>query len=1393
MAIPEGTITSVRWDLLVDADVRKLAFAVVVSPDQMRGNKPREAGIDDLHMGTTDSHHACATCGLNKQQCLGHSGLIKLNYPVVSPAAKEEVVKWLNIICRECGELVVPRSSYVNAPIHRRFELAYAARTRAQPECPSCGAARYAISLKQKRRYIYTQHGKEQQVLAHEIERTLSRVSRDTVEMLGKPLLDVSALVIHVLTVPPVATRPAVRKVTGARVTNNDITTMLQLIVKKNDALPARMPAQIDSILLKQVDELDTLIHECARGGSTSETTLVSNAASIKSKRGHIRGNLLGKRCARIARSTIIGDKDIPVDAVGVPLHFARTIDVEETVREHNFDRLLQHVRNGKTYPGAVAVVRVGTRVRTDIAYITDGDLSIGDTVCRHITDGDFVIFNRQPTLMISNMSAHRVIVLRDPQSFAIRMNVGACPLYNADFDGDAMNLVFVAQESARAEMAMLSAVKNVFISHSASSPPMGQVDDGVIGMAELTAIGTTLDRYHAMRLFDDASMLPSFADDSYHGRDVISMLLADTPLNYRRNTTSFNDAMVPYITYDPSERTVHIRNGKMLSGIMDKSSIGKGQTGGLYHHIAIEYGPGVALRLMHDMQKIAIAYLGYSGYSVGIGDIVLPQRAYDDIAEVSSGILMRADMLSEDLLNGAIVPSFGETIESMYERQLIELLKTPDDFYRIVMTNINARTNGMFKLILTGSKGNHSQMFNMMVSVGQKLLNNLRLPLKFGIGRVSVNAQRFSLRPQDRGYIVNSLTRGMNSQEFMASAAASRLDLTIKALSTATTGEMNRKSTICLSPIISDNYMRVVRGRIVLELVFGDNAADTRAIEGVTFPTIELDDATMRNEYAHKDYPEFFSAMMRDRDDFRRDQLAMEHLAHKSSFTTNARMIFNLSRIIENVRNSAADTGKFALDASMRVVADAITAVPYAFMNSILERKRAYVLRQFHMAARWPIMAIRSLLNPRTIERDRISEAQLRMIFAKMRLKMVHSFIVPGTPVGIIASQSFSEPFTQYMLDAHHRSAAGGSSFEALVNIKAILEAKQTRAIKNPTMLLRVRAAYEQDEKRVREIANSIEIVTLREFVTRYQVFIEPPFEPMHPQYAHEQALIDAFLQMNPLLTPPSDLINYCIRVVVSKHAIILKDIPLELIIARLRMLYPQYYFLYTPENAPEIILRVYVRGGAVTSASVDVMRGVATALLDTTIRGVSGITGVEVRKCERHGIDASTGALVKRTIYAIRTRGTNIVGVAGHPDIDNRYIISSSIREMAEVYGITAARNQIIVAMREVIDCNWCHLAIYADEMTSTGEVTPIAQKGLDTREHANTLLRAGLSSPYGKFVEAALNRAVTPVGDMISALIVGGAPTVGTNYNEYVVDEELVREHIESPDDVIEDIYS
>lgn len=296
---------------------------------------------------------------------------------------------------------------------------------------------------------------------------------------------------------------------------------------------------------------------------------------------------------------------------------------------------------------------------------------------------------------------------------------------------------------------------------------------------------------------------------------------------------------------------------------------------------------------------------------------------------------------------------------------------------------------------------------------------------------------------------------------------------------------------------------------------------------------------------------------------------------------------------------------------------------------------------------------------------------------------------------------------------------------------------------------------------------------------------------------------MIEQFIKDNPLLSPPTDLSNWCIRLEISKSALVQKNISIQTIIAKLRNKYSDLYFVYTNERAKHAIIRIYIRTAglekfsvATSEAETQITRRKTTkksrareerildvyhTIANTTIRGIDGIRRTKVDKLTRTRV-MEDGSIVSDTnTYGIFTSGTNLARVANVRGVIQSLLQTDAIQEIANILGIEAAHQRIITEMRGLVSsCNVRHYMIYADEMTRTGAVTSIERSGLSAREMNNIALRAGQAAPVQVLQEAAINARKDTLSGLSGQITNGSVPRVGTLYNSVVIDPEVIKKY-------------
>lgn len=459
-SIPQGRISSIQYYINGDEDNKRDSQVLITTPEVTKnGGRPYQDGMQDLHMGTTDYRWKCATCLNDNILCPGHPGLIELNYPLQQPFFIRHIIKWLKIICHNCGKLVFgdPQSILKDLTDAKRVNN-YVENSKntnnKKIECPHCKFEQpsvyrdKAVNLK-----IYVdrsdknEKSQPRRLYNTDILKIFERVEPEVLKKLGiQSDFHPTKFLIKNIRVPPNTIRPEIRKIGSGRSNLDDITRSMQIIFKINEEIPADLPSseqiEKDNSLDQALTLLEYYYYEVIKGSNqqTKKLKIVTNTkkpiSSIKSrwdgKFGRIRRNLNGRRTDNMCRSFITGDSYIEIDEVGMPVSIARTIQRPEIVREYNKDRLMVHFMNGrKRYPGCSKVKKADGKTFSIDTVKDNFQLEIGDTIWRDLVTGDYTNFGRQPSLWYCSICCHKIRVIMTGE--ALRMNVLACPLYNAD------------------------------------------------------------------------------------------------------------------------------------------------------------------------------------------------------------------------------------------------------------------------------------------------------------------------------------------------------------------------------------------------------------------------------------------------------------------------------------------------------------------------------------------------------------------------------------------------------------------------------------------------------------------------------------------------------------------------------------------------------------------------------------------------------------------------------------------------------------------------------------------------------------------------------------------------------------------------------------------------
>ena len=1428
-------VVSVEYYQKDSDDTRQFSKVYVQTPDLFSNQQPKRGGVYDAHMGTTDQSWRCQTCGNSKRVCPGHFGAIILNYPVQSPMYIRDIVKWLKILCFNCGYLVYPIERIPQVSKKQKFkEFIKIVNNSSQKNnnknrkiilCYNCKTA-HPVVMRDKEddllinaEYYDPVTGelvKMERVFNHEIKRIFNKVSDETLKALYKdhPI----KLILSVLTVAPNTIRPDVKKVGGGRSSNDDITTALKSIVTINNKIPNPLPSIIDESLEKKITNLDRVVYAMIRGYSqtsnkknkvvTDSGNLASIASRFPGKRGRIRANLMGKRVHKMMRSTITCDDNLKIDEVGIPQSLAREIQIPEVVQPYNIDRLMIYFHNGtRKYPGCTFVEKHNGKKHSVENLRDDFKLNIGDVIYRDIITGDDVLFNRNPSLWYASIARHRVVVISKGDT--LRMNVSACCLYNADFDGDEMNVIVPSSIISRFEVNRISGFHQFFLSYQNSIAMIGAFQDGLIGSYELTRNSYRMDRKHAMQLFSGLGIYPILKQKYYTGRETVSEILPK--ITYSIRASHYNEGYAPFIKYNDDDITVKIERGKLISGILDKNSVGQESGKSIFKVICKEYGAERALEVVYRLQQMVNNLLFYRGFSIGLADVMISKKAKEDVRRVSSEIIADADVITKRLDAGKIIPPIGMTTEEYYEQLTINALEASDEFIRPVLQSIDPETNAMFKQVMSGTKGKPNNILSISSAIKQTVIDGQRIREQFDYKRTLPYFTRFDTNPISRGYIAHSLKEGMGLPELIFSSMDTRVMLISMAIQVSVAGEQNRKMIKNMESLYIDNLYMSRKNQNIIQYIYGSNAIDPRFLESVKLNTLLISDAEFKKKYHCKlqDVDKIFrNKKVQTILDKEFEQLSDDRIQARNIFfnlermsmannspdlvTDSMMMPVNVYRILEDTMyhyksiNSSKD--KLNPIVAINRVNEFIQEFPYVMWNKYNRNEQhKYITNSFTLFN----IFLRSYLNMTTMLKYNLNNKLLDLVLEKIMNTFKSSMIQYGKSMGVIAAQSLSQGVTQTLLNSKHRAGLSTTrKAKGIKRIKEIFGARDTDKMKSPSMILMVKTT---NKNKVREIANHIEMLPFKRFLKEeVMCFYERYKQIVHPDFKHEVKIIEEFEKYHIGIKIPTNLTNWVLRYELDRSQMILKSMDLENIINKLQRSFKDIFIVHTPENANDIIIRIYIKSSYVKKGkeiTIENIQALDKELQSHIIRGVDGIISADVVN-KAHSIIADDGSIQKdKSKYMIQTIGSNVAEILHNPDIDTYNIQTDSILEVARIYGIEAARQKLINEIADAVsEKAQVHYTLFADEMTFTGTVTSVERAGLGKREPTSSLLRMAAGAPIDIIQQSAMNNIVERVHGVSGPLMLGTVPKVGTLFNQFFVNHNFVKKNRKTSMDVI-----
>ncbi len=791
----EFEVKRIKFSVFSPEMIRSLSKTKITVPDTYDDDGyPIEGGLMDQRLGVIDPGLKCKTCGGDSKHCPGHFGHVDLVRPVIHPHFAKDIYKVLNNVCHECGAYVGSRK-----------------------KCPECGAKKEKVVWEKP----VTFYVGEKELLPTEIMEILEKVKDADMEKLGyDPMYSRPEwFVLTALLVPPVRMRPSITLESGEK-SEDDLTHKLVEIIRVNEKLEANINAGAPQLIIEDLWKLlqyhvityfDNETANIPPARHRSGRPLKTIAQRLKGKEGRFRYNLSGKRVNFSARTVISPDPMISIDEVGVPKAIAEVLTVPVPVTEWNKREIIEYIERDE-YPRVLYVIRPDGRhikvTPTSRESILE-NIGVGWIAERQLKDGDLVLFNRQPSLHRISMMGHLVKVLPGK---TFRINPTVTPPYNADFDGDEMNLHAIQTEEARVEAYELTKVDKQILSPRHGKALIKPNEDHITGLYLLTRDDAKLDAQEAARLLYLAGITelpkPDIDKKYYSGKLIFSLLLPPN-INVK-------------VEGKMSKRVV-IKDSKLVEGVLDEKVVDHA----ILEQVFMKHGPDITRNFLNNITKVGLEYMTTHGFSVSLKDYMVSEKARVKIEKILDDMDKEIEKLINGYKNKTLQKSPGMTLKQTVETTIMMITSKTRDASGAIIRESFGKHNPSIVMASIGARGSILNAIQMSAIVGQQAIRNKR-PHRGYYKRTLPFFEPGDLRGRARGFVYGHFSHGLEVDEFFHHAMAGRDSIVNKGIRTARSGYMQRRLINALQDfvVVDDYTVRDAKDRIV-QFVYGGDKRD--------------------------------------------------------------------------------------------------------------------------------------------------------------------------------------------------------------------------------------------------------------------------------------------------------------------------------------------------------------------------------------------------------------------------------------------------------------------------------------------------------------------------------------------------------------------------------------
>jgi DNA-directed RNA polymerase II subunit RPB1 len=1368
-------------------------------------------GLFDAKMGVLKQGTYCPTDGHTYINCPGYFGHLMLAKPVFYIQFIKDVIKVAKGHCLKCGRSYTDKTlnAYIaKLPAADRWDKCGQSKSKrcGDKGGGGCGARRpTSIKVDGFATIIATWKPEKDEPADPPVELTpeflyklFQQISDDDVNFMGLSSIwsRPENMICVVLPIAPPAVRPSVEQDANQR-SEDDMTHIYMNILKNNSILQQKIQENAPATIIHKHHQIIQYFVAMIANNKASGASPIAQASGrplqcvrdrLDSKGGRIRSNLMGKRVDFSARSVITGDPNLAITELGIPKKIAMNLTKPTAVNARNHAFLLKLVQNGPDeYPGAKCIDCVGgDKINLRAVDRMSIQLQFGDVVHRHLLDGDAVLFNRQPSLHKMSMMCHRARIMSTGNTF--RFNVAVTNPYNADFDGDEMNMHVPQSITADVELQHLPVVTQQIISPSKNAPIIGIFQDNMLGSYIFTKPGLSFTVPQAMKLL---AMFPHIDVALFEGKTKIT--------NYEILTQ-----IMPAITLKLKNAfgTVDIRNGVWIDGQVDKSVFGAA-TKGILQRICNDFGNEACVAFINDLQNIITEFMKTNSYSVGISDLMATPEAKSKIAHLvidgKQGVIALLNKVRLGLFENT--GAYSNAVE--FETQVSNILADARSKMEKIGHDSLRPDNRFLQIVASGAKGSPINISQMISCLGQQSIEGKRAPYGFD-NRTLPHFNKYDDSAAARGFVDSSYIQGLGPHEMFFHAMAGRIGLIDTAVKTSQTGYIQRRLVKAMENIVIlyDGTARNHMGKIV-QFVYGDDGFCSTKVETQSLPLVSMsvEDIYMKYDLVAVNINESSAQLLA-----MFTQAAKTRIAHQRVETKKKcqeyidKMILWRDEVVANVFGGKNDDRVRLPVSFTHIIENLYNQLDLVNRVSDITPLEAFeLIEEYHQKILDYSIYIAEnrlfevlyfyYLSPKELILDkRFGRQTLTLLLETILLRVKQAFVHPGEMVGVIAAQSIGEPTTQLTLNTFHSAgvASKANVTRGVPRIDEIL--RLTENPKNPSLTITPFGYDEHDQSRAMNYANLIECTLLRNIVRSVQIIYDPSDDNtvvdddvlLLNQY---KAFCEQFGVKEQV--DPAQVSAWIIRMEFDPREMLEKNITMDDVNLAITSMYGSTWgmtddddgetgaggmggdnkakrgvngsvqCIYSDFNDTKLIFRVRVgafidtksrgkRAGLDLSDEINYLKIAQDNMLNKVVlRGVNGITKVIPRKLQNM-TTLVDGKHVQKDAWVLDTTGTNMLDVLGLPFIDFRRTMNNDIREVLEVLGIEAARQVILNEFIEVMDFNgvyidYHHMSLTADRMSYSKNLVAVFRNGIN-KDNIGPISKSSFEMHTEMFLHAA-----------------------------------------------------